>query len=67
MCIMSNLWGGGGWGWVTNYVLTPAVNPLDGLGGMNTCDHHRAREHVRKPHNVYVCMAQQSHDTDMFN
>lgn len=33
-------------------LVTAAVNPSDRLGGMNTCDHRRAREHVRKPQSV---------------
>lgn len=31
---------------MTDYTGTAAVNPSDRLGGMNTCDQCRAREHV---------------------
>lgn len=48
MCVMSDVVG------VDDYVVTPAVNPSDKLGGMNTCDHLRARQHFREPHNVYT-------------
>lgn len=46
-CVMSDLWGD------NDYAVTAAVNPLGRLGGMNTCDQHRATEHVRKPHNTH--------------
>lgn len=40
MCVMSDVVG------VDDYAVTPAVNPSDKLGGMNTCDHLRARQHL---------------------
>lgn len=40
MCVMSDVVG------VGDYAVTPAVNPSDKLGGMNTCDHLRARQHL---------------------
>ena len=43
--------GGGG---VNDYAVTAAVNPSDRLGGMNTCDHRRAREHIGKPQNMHT-------------
>lgn len=48
MCVMSDVVG------VDDYAVTAAVNPSDKLGGMNTCDHLRARQHFREPHNVYT-------------
>ena len=44
MCVMSDVVG------VTDYAVTAAVNPSNRLGGMNTCDRHRARERVQRPH-----------------
>lgn len=35
-------------------VVTAAVNPSDTLGGMNTCDRHRARVRVGKLHNMHA-------------
>ena len=49
----SDLEVGGG---VNDYAVTAAVNPSDRLGGMNTCDHRRAREHVGKPQNMHTHM-----------
>ncbi len=48
MCVMSDLGG------INDYAVTATVNPSDRLGGMNTCDHHRARNHVRKPGNIHT-------------
>lgn len=48
MCVMSDVVG------VDDYAVTPAVNPSDKLGGMNTCDHLRARQHFREPRHVYT-------------
>lgn len=54
MCVMSDLGG------VNDYVVTAAVNPSDRLGGMNTCDHRRARSHGNRETtehaHTHICM-----------
>lgn len=48
-------------GCVNDYGLTAAVNPSDGLGGMNTCDQHKAREQETSE-----CAHKQSHYADTY-
>lgn len=50
ICVMSDVVG------VNDYAVTAAVNLSDRLGGMNTCDRHRARRHVRKTHGKHTNM-----------